>query len=352
MKMFEVSSLPTPKFFLLVAVITVFVTFLGLPAFSQKQEFQSITAVEFKDGTIIQGKIIEMNANIIKIEKPDGTIEVRKFSDAKSFIKFGEEKPVIGETISAETAPTGILLRRHTFELAPEISYRVYKEPDVNVKTEGMMYGLVGSYTYHNKLMLKAEGRGSWGKVDYSNSGEINNITDYVLEFRGLCGYDFPILKTSTLTPYIGIGYRYLNNDMAGKISSTGALGYERESNYIYSPIGIDFITPLGNSWSMGVIGEYDYFWWGKQKSHLGDVLPGVDVLENRQKKGYGLRGSITLQKKVDKVDFEVGPFIRYWNIKKSEIEPITYYGIPTGWVGWEPKNNSTEVGVMLGVKF
>ena len=47
-----------------------------------------MTAIEFKDGTIIQGKIIEINANIIKIQKPDGTIEVRKFSDAKSFIKF------------------------------------------------------------------------------------------------------------------------------------------------------------------------------------------------------------------------------------------------------------------------
>lgn len=26
-----------------------------------------------------------------------------------------------------------------------------------------------------------------------------------------------------------GIGYRYLNDDMSGKISSTGAKGYERE---------------------------------------------------------------------------------------------------------------------------
>lgn len=168
-----------------------------------------------------------------------------------------------------------------------------------------------------------------------------------MLEFRGLVGGDFPVGKASTLTPYIGIGYRYLNDD-----SSFDPAGYERESNYIYSPIGINFITNLGNSWSMGVIGEYDYFWWGKQKTHWGDIVPGVDVMENRQKKGYGLRGSIALEKKYKKVIFEGGPFIRYWNIKQSEIESITYYGIPTGLVGWEPKNNSTEVGVMLGVKF
>jgi len=97
MKMFEVGSLPKLKFVLLVAVITVFVTFLGLPAFSQTQEFQSITGVEFNYGRITEGKIIEMNADIIKIQKPDGTIKVSKFSDVKSFIR---------EPISAKKAPT------------------------------------------------------------------------------------------------------------------------------------------------------------------------------------------------------------------------------------------------------
>jgi len=137
-------------------------------------------------------------------------------------------------------------LKRHTFELGPEVSYITYREPDV-MKEKGMMYGLVGSYAYHNKIMLKAEAKGSWGKVDYSNSGDIRNITDYMLEFRGLGGYDFPILNASTITPYIGIGYRYLNDDGSGKTSSTGAIFYERESNYIYSPVGIEFNIHLGN---------------------------------------------------------------------------------------------------------
>ena len=245
---------------------------------------------------------------------------------------------------------SGEPLKKHTFELGPEISYRIYKEPDV-MSEKGMMYGLVGSYTYHNKLMLKAEGRGSWGKVDYSNSGEINNITDYMLEFRGLGGWDFILSGGVTMTPYIGIGYRYLNDDMSGKISTTGALGYGRESNYIYSPLGVAFIIDLGNKWSIGEIVEFDYFWWGKQKSYLSDADPGYNDLSNRQKKGFGLRGSITLQKKIKTVEFEVGPFIRYWNIKKSETDIRTYYGIPIDYMV-EPKNNSTEVGLKLAIKF
>jgi hypothetical protein len=252
-------------------------------------------------------------------------------------------------SVSAQTK-TGTLLRKHTFELTHEISYRIYKEPDV-MKEDGTMYGLVGSYTYHNKIMLKVEGEVSWGEVDYSNSGEINNITDYMLEFRGLGGYDFSILKTSMITPFIGIGYRYLNDDSSGKTSTTGALGYERESNYLYSPIGIAFITRIGKDWSFRGTGEYDLFWWGKQISHFSDVSAGLNDLENRQEKGFGLRGAIAFERKFKKAIFKGGPFIRYWDIKKSKTATITNLGTPIG-VGWEPKNNSTEVGVMFGVKF
>ncbi len=240
-------------------------------------------------------------------------------------------------------------LGRHTFELRPEISYIVYKEPEV-MKDKGMMYGLAGSYTYRQKVMLKVEGRGSFGKVDYTNSGEIDNIKDYMLEFRGLFGYDFPISNGSTFTPYIGLGYRYLNDDSSGKISTTGAWGYERESNYIYSPLGMTFVIDLGNNWSTVETIEYDLFLWGKQKSHLSDV-PGYNDLSNRQKKGYGLRGSLTLQKKGKIVDFEGGSFIRYWNIKESEKDALTYYGTFEYYMV-EPKNKSTEIGIMGTVKF
>jgi len=241
-------------------------------------------------------------------------------------------------------------LKKHTFEIGPEISYRTYKEPDF-MEEKGMMYGLVGSYTYHNKLMLKVEGRGSWGKVDYSNSGKIEDVEDYLLEARALIGYDFPIMKVHAVTPYIGIGYRYLNDDSSGKISTTGALGYERESNYLYSPIGIEVMVNLGDGLSIGESIEFDYFWGGKQKSHLSDAIPGLNDVGNKQKEGYGLRGSIGLLIKTEKMYFDIGPSVRYWNIKKSEIETLTNYGTPIGYA-WEPKNNTLEIGFKVSIKF
>jgi len=243
-------------------------------------------------------------------------------------------------------------LKTHTFELKPEISYIVYKEPEV-MKEKGIMYGLVGSYAYHKVVMLKAEARGSYGKLDYDGSTwggtplTIKHIPDYMLEFRGLAGFDLSASKNLTITPYTGIGYRYLNDNSHKKYFA----GYERESNYIYSPIGIEFIINFETGWSLKEITEYDYFCWGKQKSHLSDVDPGFNDASNRQKKGFGLRGSITLQKKGKIVDVEVGPFIRYWNIKESKTDILTYYGIPIGY-GIEPKNKSTEIGINCAVKF
>ena len=243
-------------------------------------------------------------------------------------------------------------LQKHAWELGTEISHITYEEPGV-MEEEGVMWGLLGSYTYRDNWMLKAEGRYSYGQVDYDGQLSdgtpytIGGIDDYMLELRGLGGYDFTVSTETILTPYIGFGYRYLNDDL-----SFDPAGYGRESNYYYSPIGIETLTKLQNGWSVGLTIEYDLFWKGIQESHLGDFLAGLDTLKNDQEDGYGIRGSIKFQKKSRKLDYAIEPFIRYWDIEKSEETPITFAGTPIGLVGWEPANNSTEFGIKFAAKF
>jgi len=252
-------------------------------------------------------------------------------------------------SIFAQTE-TSALLEKSAYEVGLEVSYLTYKEPDL--KTQGVMYGLVGSYTYHNKIMLKTELRASYGGVKWDGMTLAgtrvieNNCLNVLVELRGLGGYDFPISQSSILTPYLGVAVRYLNNDVLPK-------PYERESIYIYTPIGIGFITDLGRGWSLGETAEYDYFWWGHQTSHPMDELPGLtgDIVVN-QRDGYGLRGSVTLEKKYKKVAFEGGPFVTYWNIEKLSPHILPYAGSPTGLVWQEPGNHSLQVGIKLGVKF
>ena len=241
-------------------------------------------------------------------------------------------------------------LKEHALGVSTEMSYIVYDEPDV-MEEKGIMYGIGASYTYRGDFMFKAEGRCSYGQVDYTNSGTIDNIDDYMLEFRGLAGHDFSQYEGYGITPYIGFGYRYLNDDSSGMTSSTNARGYEREANYFYSPIGIEIINPLTDDWSMGIILEYDHFWKGIQKSHLSGAVAGFSDLENDQNEGFGFRASLGLEKKTKKTDFIVESFIRYWDIKQSETTNITYNGVLWGY-GWEPKNTSTEVGIRFGASF
>lgn len=269
-------------------------------------------------------------------------IELRK--DLAQIAEIGEEKQ-----------PSSI------WEYAMEVSEITYREPGV-MKENGIMYGMGISYAYHNNWyatdmetsdnwMLKLETRYAYGQVDYQNSGTIDNIDDNIWELRGLIGCDYSISQTFFLTPYTGIGYRYLKDDSGGRQSSTGAWGYKREANYFYSPVGLEILNGLNDGWSVGLAVEYDHFWQGRQKSYLSSVDPGFNDLANRQKKGYGLRGAFKIQKKNEKIDFAIEPFIRYWNIKKSKNADLTFYGTVIGY-GYEPANNSTEFGAKFSMSF
>ena len=239
---------------------------------------------------------------------------------------------------------------RDTWEVGPEISYIQYKEP--GVKDKGMMYGIGGSYaSYHNDIMLKAEGKFAYGQLDYEGSTwgnnksvTVNGIPNYMLEFRGLLGYDFAA-HTIAITPFLGFGYRWLNDNMQEK--SPG--GYKRESNYFYLPIGLEVVANLGNGWSLGTTGEYDFFLRGEQKSFFSDNNPKENNIENKQTKGYGVRGSIPIAKKGEKVDFVIEPYVKYWNIDDSDYQRYTS---SRSKYAYEPKNNSTEIGCKLAITF
>lgn len=240
---------------------------------------------------------------------------------------------------------------RHIWEIGPEISHITYVEPAV-MSQRGTMYGVGGAYRYRRGAVVKIEGNGSYGKVDYRNSGSIYNIDDIKLEIRALGGYDFRFSGAITVTPYIGIGYRYLRDDMAGRTTSTGEAGYLRESNYYYTPVGIEAERVFDGGWSAGVILEYDHFWKGLQRSYLSSAIAGYNDVENNQNGGYGLRGSVVVRKRTGRVSYGLEPFFRYWSIDKSDVQRVTYYGSYTGIVVWEPKNDSTEIGIRFVMGF
>ena len=270
-----------------------------------------------------------------------------------------KQKKLREESLSQNTIR--IKRKKQETEFGGEVYRFSYKEPIFNLEDKGIMYGVYGSYRVHpdegdalysNVVnMYKVEGRFGYGTVDYESnpSGTIDDIRDYTFEIRGMAGNDYYWGEDSLLTPFFGFGVRYLNDDTGGKTSSTGATGYERESRYFYLPIGAEFTHQFTNGWLAGFIGEYDVFITGTQTSHLSDI-PGYPDLKNHQGRGYGFRGSLKLIKKGEKVDFLVEPFIRYWHIRDSDTSTAT--GNLFIVTGLEPNNNTTELGIKLGVQY
>ncbi len=262
------------------------------------------------------------------------------------------------EITSAQDINSTILntLSRKQFEIGFEMYFYTYKEPGY-MKDEGIFYGITGAYTYrawipsstknnisNKKWMLRFETRAAYGTVDYDGAlmdgtpYTIADISDRALETRLLVGNDF-LKKTSMNTPYMGIGYRYLNDD-----SSFDPAGYERESNYIYIPFGLKNINDLRNGWFFEATIEFDLFLWGEQRTDF--MVFGLLNVKNRQDTGYGLRGSIRFQKRSKDIDLAIEPYIRYWEIGKSDIQ---YIG---GEPFFEPENKTTECGIMFIGRF
>lgn len=365
-------------------IVFMAIILISSSALAQTDKLQGVL---LNDGTVIRGKVIQQNVEQVTIQELNGKISVHKFSDVKSFLREGEDESIktirkkttaaesdekmtlkvskpenpqekveikeVAEAKPTEKVTSKALLPLHSFEIAPEISYIKYEEPGV-MEEKGMMYGISASYAYHDKLMFKAQGKFSFGLLNYEGSTwggtplNIEHIPNYLWEFRGLVGYDITVFKSTVITPYLGIGYRYLNDNPQEKY----AFGYKRETHYLYSPIGLEVFTKLNEQWSLGAEVEYDVFLWGRQKSHFDYSNPGTDVTYNVQRSGYGVRGAVRLVRKGERIGFVLEPYVKYWSIDESSDSEVSYMGFPIGLQVIEPKNRSTEIGCKLAIMF
>lgn len=259
---------------------------------------------------------------------------------------------VLANGVCAQDAPQqNLLLTQPGWELGGQVSSYEYKEPATanfgGMKLDGPRIGVVGSYTGTNarRVFGRVDGRISYGRLDYESgdTGRASDIPDWTLEVRGVAGRDYLMGERYALSPYIGLGYRYLFNDLQG-YSSTGASGYRRYSQYWYVPIGLTARVRAGDQWVFAPTLEYDAFIGGKQKSYLSDTgIPGLSDATNRQDRGYGYRVYLMVESR----RWSFGPWLHYWRIKDSDVVPIG-----GGLGGLEPDNSTTEYGLELRYRF
>lgn len=228
------------------------------------------------------------------------------------------------------------------------VSSYQYREPGI-MSLKGTKTGLDLSATkaWPIKLFIRGDLRIASGNVDYQSNGtgSARGNPDRYFEVRGLVGMD-RVFEESSLSPYTGFGYRYLYDDIRGA-SSSGAVGYRRESNYYYLPIGLVYRKAFNDRSSLMGTLEYDQLLLGQQVSKLSDTGLGYSDVTNDQHDGYGLKFSLKYQAAA----WTVGPYLYYWDIAQSNTAILYQYGSPIGY-GWEPANNTIETGMMAVWQF
>ena len=268
---------------------------------------------------------------------------------------------------ASSSKPIGV--KHHDLEVGIERYRYVYQEMSDGRKfmnTKGFYNAFLLTYTFRPdnvavisdamSTVFRAELRYALGKVDYTGSGTYSGLDDHMYELRGIIGQEIGRAVSGQILPYVGIAMRYLNNGLEEYQPG----GYNRESTYFYVPIGVQMRKGFSKGWNLGLNLEYDYFCSGEQTSHLEDTGFPIDPSTNKQRKGFGWRGSLKIVKEWPRIKLSIEPYYRYWHIRDSEISLWTSGGVPIpdpynpGYflAGQEPDNTTQETGVKMGIEF
>ncbi|HEX6465301.1 MAG TPA: hypothetical protein VFZ98_12640 [Vicinamibacterales bacterium] len=289
-------------------------------------------------------------------------------------------------------AVEGSLATRTGHEISAGVTSYTYREPGAQaISIHGAKF--VGEYAGTMSLserrhwFAQAQARGTIGNVTYNgwcspfmitpNSASPNGYEldigdpsrcdesgdkDWYLEGRGLAGKDL-IGSRWALSPYTGLGLRYLSN------GTTGTNGY-RTDDYLYLPIGMTARTNVASRAPLSFNLEYDFLIHGWQKTRDsalggGDIpatttappftIDGFSDVSFSQSRGWALRASA---KYAVTRRWSLEPYYIRWSVRSSPVN----YETATFTVNnvtakeqlgaYEPNNNTSEFGVRLGFHF
>ena len=248
----------------------------------------------------------------------------------------------------ADSLVSNYLRTQDAQELGLTLSSYSYQEPSVSVGMTAINYGLE-----YQKTSLLSGGQFLLAGIDYaagtdrySGSGTLN-VPKYYYNARLAIGTDW-VYGSQILSPYIGFGYRFLNQTGGGLTTSTGAVMYDRQSTYLYIPVGFKQRALTGDGGMLESSFELDYLLAGNQFSGLSVMnnfgYTGSNDITNRQTSGYGLNASF-MYRRPD--GWSLGPYWKYWNIASSDLATWTYKSGSTSYTKsmYERANTTEEFG-------
>jgi len=224
-----------------------------------------------------------------------------------------------------------------------------YLEPGY-ISFYGVMSGIDGVLQINTQSMFdfRLEGDLLYGNIQYDgqvtdrlgNSAPLKaGANDYMTMFRIKPELDFALGAGFDLVFNAGFGYRYLND----RVNSSS--GYQREIAYLFFPLGLRTEYKINTKCSLTFDGEYDFFWYGKVKSHLSDIDPTKPDVTNTQSSSlnFGYRAFLEYQVLIGSIWWGFKPYYQYWSVENSDRAPYV-----SGQVLIEPKNSSSMGGLII----
>jgi len=253
------------------------------------------------------------------------------------------------------SAQSNTLATRTGNEIGLAISSYQYDEAADSQKATQWGIAYAGTRATRDGWFVRGELNYAYAKTDYSSiaTGNKDGNSNWHYEIRALAGKDVSF-GNYNLSPYLGLAYRHLFNDLRGR-TSTGAIGYRRESNYYTLPIGVNHRINLSNKAQLFTTIEYDFLLRGRQDTKLSDLIgydgfTSASDVSNTQRHGYGWRLSSMYQ--FD--NWSIGPYLTRWHMNDSDRTTATAVrnGVTYQTPLWEPANSTTEYGVKASYRF
>jgi len=233
---------------------------------------------------------------------------------------------IIGQLLLIQNASCADLNEATSFF---DIHYYGYTEPGVMDEYSRLPSVTIGYQDF--EAIRDADGLGSL-------SGTVELSAGYIrYDGTGLLDHWYSKFLAEVYTPvgrnfYLGLGYRRLFDDLGPGASTTGALGYDRLSQYFYLPLGYVINFNDGGSFKY----QYNLFIEGSQTSYLTQAGYLNDP-ENTQSSGYGLDVSYL------PASGNWEGYVRYWYIDTSDL--VACNTSQTTGLCYEPQKETIEIG-------
>lgn len=252
---------------------------------------------------------------------------------------------------------------RGGFEIGAEVFDYGYRERDSGetiVFDDGTIGGIRLGYVQKigGGVLLRARLSAGFGSVDYRSpdpegDSRIRGVDHSIGQLELHVGKDFKIGGASSLTAFAGLGARSLRDASGGREATDGALGYDREVNYAYVPIGLEARVPVSANSAILVGIQYNLFVGGDSTSRFSEIDPEIPDVELELDGGRGFEASAAFQTKLGSHALSFGPFVRHWKIGRSDSFIVTNPDDPSESLEfYEPKNRTTELGLRLTFAF